>query len=145
MDNVEHWCQSRKAGVRTHELRDRLGNAMYGRVGVSRTAQGMTQALEEIERLKSEIPQIQVCDQQVFNLGLVDAKEVALMIDSAKTIATSALIRKESRGAHYREDFPSTDYQNWTKHIVLEKKGEQLQHTLEPVKITRIKPPETKQ
>jgi fumarate reductase (CoM/CoB) subunit A len=145
MDKVQHWCQTKKAGVRTHELRDRLGSMMYSQVGVSRTAQGITQALEEIDRIRSVVPQIQVCDHPVFNLGLVDAKEIDLMIDAAKTIATSALIREESRGAHYREDFPSTDYQNWTKHIVLEKKGEQLQHTLEPVRITRIKPPETKQ
>jgi fumarate reductase (CoM/CoB) subunit A len=145
MDKVERWCQTKKAGVRTHELRDRLGKTMYSQVGVSRTAQGMTQALEEIGRLKTELPQIQVSDQPAFNLGWVDAKEMELMIETAKTMAFSALIRKESRGAHYREDYPSTDYQNWTKHIVLEKKGEQIQHTLEPVKITRIKPPETKQ
>jgi fumarate reductase (CoM/CoB) subunit A len=145
MDKVERWRQAKKAGVRTHELRDRLGKTMYSQVGVSRTAQGMTQALEEIERLKTEIPQLQVSDQQVFNLGLVDAKEMELMLETAKTITFSALIRKESRGAHYREDYPGTDYQNWTKHIIVEKKGEQIQHTLEPVKITRIKPPETKQ
>ena len=72
----------------------------------------------------------------------LSAKEMELMLQTAKCIATSALIRKESRGAHYREDFPATDYRNWTKHVLLQKKGGQLEHSLGPVRITRITPPE---
>ena len=68
-------------------------------------------------------PKIQISDGQIFNLGLVDAKEIELMINTARAIATSALIREESRGAHYREDYPTTDYQNWTKHVFLHRKG----------------------
>ena len=145
MEKIQTWFRPKKDRVQLHELRDKLGGAMYAHVGLSRTAQGITRALEEIEQLATAISQIQVCDCKTFNLGLVDAREIELMIDTARTIATSALIRKESRGAHYREDFPATDYGNWTKHVVLEKKGDRLEHTLEPVKVTRITPPERKE
>ena len=104
----------------------------------------MTKGLEEIEERAREMSGVQVNKSKTFNLSLVDAKEIELMIETARAIASSALIRKESRGAHYREDCPETDYENWTKHIVLEKKNDRLSHSLEPVNLTRIKPPETK-
>ena len=115
---------------------------MYKYVGLSRNAQGITKAIEEIDRMTAAHKQIQLPDAKTFNLALVDAKEMELMLQTARCIATSALIRKESRGAHYREDFPATDYRNWTKHVLLQKKGGQLEHSLGPVRITRITPPE---
>ena len=145
MQNIESWRQPKKNRVPLHELRDRLADAMYAHVGVSRTAEGLTKGLEKIEELAPAMSQIQVSDSKTFNLALVDAKEIELMIDTARTIATSALIRKESRGAHYREDYPTTDYENWTKHVVVQKKGGKMEHTLEPVNLTRIKPPEKKE
>ena len=144
MEKVARWLKPKKDRVPLHEIRDKLGRSMYENVGILRSADGMTKGLEEIEELAREISRIQVSDSKTFNLGLVDAKEIELMIDTARAIATSALIRKESRGAHYREDYPETDYENWTKHVVLEKKDDRLNPTLEPVNLTRIKPPETK-
>jgi succinate dehydrogenase/fumarate reductase flavoprotein subunit len=144
MEKVAGWLRPKKDRVPLHEIRDKLGRSMYENVGILRSADGMTKGLEEIEELAREISRIQVSDSKTFNLGLVDAKEIELMIDTARAIATSALIRKESRGAHYREDYPETDYENWTKHVVLEKKDDRLNPTLEPVNLTRIKPPETK-
>jgi fumarate reductase (CoM/CoB) subunit A len=142
VDKVQKWIETKKDSVRPHELRDRLGAAMFGHVGVSRTAQGIRHALEEMEQLEVAVPEIQIGDGQIFNLGLVDAKEIELMIDTARAIATSALIREESRGAHYREDYPAPDFKNWTKHVVLKKKGDRLEQTFEPIIITKIKPPE---
>jgi fumarate reductase (CoM/CoB) subunit A len=143
MEAIQGWFRPKKDRVAIHELHARLGEIMYNYVGLSRNAQGITKALEEIDRMTAAHKQIQLPDAKTFNLTLVDAKEMELMLQTAKCIATSALIRKESRGAHYREDYPATDYRNWTKHVLLQEKGGQLEHSLDPVRITRITPPET--
>jgi fumarate reductase (CoM/CoB) subunit A len=142
VEKIEKLFQIKKDSIRAHEIRDCLAGTMYAHVGLSRTAQGIAKAMEEIERLATALGRIRVCDSKIFNLGLVEAKEVELMIDTARAIATSALIRQESRGAHFREDYPITDFKNWTKHVVLGREDDKLRSTVEPVVFTKLKPPE---
>lgn len=141
VEKVERLFQTKKDSIRPHEILSRLSDTMYAHVGVSRNARGITKAAEEIEQLANALGRIHVCDSKIYNLGLIEAKEVELMIDTAKAIAASALIRQESRGVHFREDYPVTDYTNWTKHVVLEQADEKLKSTLEPVVLTKLKPP----
>jgi succinate dehydrogenase/fumarate reductase flavoprotein subunit len=62
------------------------------------------------------------------------------MLTSSALIARSALTREDSRGAHYREDFPDTDHTNWSKNIYLAKNGEGPKVWTMPVKLDRLKP-----
>jgi fumarate reductase flavoprotein subunit len=66
--------------------------------------------------------------------------DVTNSITVCKMVTNSALRREESRGAHYREDFPETDNGNWLVNIHLVRKGERdMQLTTEPVNLTRLK------
>jgi succinate dehydrogenase/fumarate reductase flavoprotein subunit len=56
-----------------------------------------------------------------FNLPWIEALEVQKMIDLAEMIAKAALMRKETRGHHFRSDYPEGDDQNWLKHILIGK------------------------
>jgi succinate dehydrogenase / fumarate reductase flavoprotein subunit len=72
----------------------------------------------------------------------IDALEVSNMITVAEAIAKSAIAREESRGAHYREDFPRRDDRNWLKHIAIELSDGELVLNTCPVDLSVIGPPE---
>jgi succinate dehydrogenase / fumarate reductase flavoprotein subunit len=77
---------------------------------------------------------------RVFNTDLLQAFELQSLLDVAETIVASALARQESRGAHYRSDFPKRDDVQWIKHTVATRTadGPVLQYA--PVAITRFQP-----
>jgi succinate dehydrogenase / fumarate reductase flavoprotein subunit len=74
-----------------------------------------------------------------FNLGWIEAIQVPYMLDVAQMIAMSALYRTESRGAHFREDFPETKSE-WLKHTSVMKTSDQMELATAPVVITKIDP-----
>ena len=77
-------------------------------------------AREKINELKGRLSNLKVSDVGAFNKDLQDALEIEMMLNIADLVAKSALIREESRGAHYRSDYPKTR-DEWKKSIVLNK------------------------
>jgi succinate dehydrogenase / fumarate reductase flavoprotein subunit len=75
---------------------------------------------------------------RVFNTDLLQAFELQSLLDVAATIVASALARQESRGAHYRSDFPKRDDAQWLKHTVARRAPQGPVLTYEPVTITRF-------
>jgi succinate dehydrogenase/fumarate reductase flavoprotein subunit len=69
----------------------------------------------------------------MFNNELMEAIELSNMIESAEIITRAALLREESRGAHYREDYPETDNKNWLKNIAIRKEGGKMKITATPI------------
>jgi fumarate reductase (CoM/CoB) subunit A len=102
------------------ELKEQLQNLMWNNVAIIRRESGLSSALKAIERLNKDLNTMKVPDGRGFNQHLQDALELANMILVAKLVARAALIRKESRGSHYRDDYPETKPQ-WKKSIVLNK------------------------
>ena len=97
--------------------------------------------MKKIKSIEDRYRRITLVDKSsVFNLELTRALEVGFMIDLAEIIAKGALMRKESRGAHYRKDFPERDDANFLKHTIARytKGGVELEYT--PVTITKWKP-----
>jgi succinate dehydrogenase / fumarate reductase, flavoprotein subunit len=70
----------------------------------------------------------------------MDCLELEYLLHLAEAILVSAEARRESRGAHFREDFPARDDQNWLKHTLVRKTGSGLQLSYKPVRITRFQP-----
>lgn len=100
-------------------LRDQLQQSMSENAGVFRTHETLALQLEILQDLRKRFEHIRIADRsKVFNTELQEAIELGHMLDYALFIVTSALARQESRGAHYREDFPSRDDEHFLKHTM---------------------------
>jgi len=86
-----------------------LQNMMWENVGPFRTGEKLSPALERIQQMQQELPGLRIGRVDRFNLDLQDWFELRAMLTTAEAVATSALARRESRGAHQREDFPAPD------------------------------------
>jgi succinate dehydrogenase / fumarate reductase flavoprotein subunit len=96
-----------------------LGNLMNEKVGLIRDDGGLRQALDGIAQLKERYQKINVRNTgRIYNYELTTHLEVGAMLILAEVVARSAQARTESRGAHYRSDFPNPDDANWKSHSV---------------------------
>ncbi len=131
----------RKGQVWAWELLSELGESMNQNLGIFRTRASMANAQETIQLLKDRARGLTLRDKgQTFNTDLIQAQELGFLLDVAETIVAGSLAREESRGAHYRQDFPRRDDANWLKHTMASwsSTGPNLSYT--PVKITRFPP-----
>ena len=111
-------------GRRISEIKDELGEMMNEKCAVFRDQEGLTSAMETIQRLKEESGSAYVDDRgTVFNQDVLGAIELGYMLDCAEAIVTGALERKESRGAQFRLDFPERNDDEWLKHITISMNG----------------------
>ena len=106
------------------ELKDELKEIMWNYVAIVRDEDGLKQAEKELVSLEEKTKDMNVPSFKEYNNNLVVALEVISMIKLAKLIVKSALLRKESRGAHYRIDYPDKNDKDYLKSFVLNKNGE---------------------
>ncbi|MEM2102590.1 MAG: fumarate reductase (CoM/CoB) subunit TfrA [Candidatus Bathyarchaeia archaeon] len=132
----------RKEGIRPHEIKNRLQTLMWDKVGIFRTGKELQEAVQVIEEMKTkDLPRLFVMDKHTrYNKELIEAFEIENMLTIAEMIAKAALMREESRGAHFRKDFPKTDNKNWFANIYIQKKMGQMTLTKLPVVVTTLKP-----
>ena len=126
---------------RAWQVREELGKALALHLGLARTKDRMTGALAAVRALKARAARVRLDDRgQVFNTDLITALELGSLVELAETVVAGALAREESRGAHYRADFPKRDDANWLKHTLCyyTASGPRLAYT--PVTITRFPP-----
>ncbi|MBI4337463.1 MAG: FAD-binding protein [Chloroflexi bacterium] len=122
-------------------LRLEMGKAMDQGLGVFRDQQGMEAALSRVLEVKDRYQRVPVRDKgRMFNTALIFALELGFMLDCAETIVRSALERKESRGAHFRRDYPQRNDSEWLKHVLLDAALEVPRVAYLPVTITRWPP-----
>ncbi|MFC2073174.1 FAD-binding protein, partial [Chloroflexota bacterium] len=100
-----------------------------------RSGERMQEALAKVERVKEKLPTLWAKDLHY----LVKCHQAASMTLCAEMNYRSALMRKESRGAHMREDYPERDDDNWLKWIIIEKEREVMKMWTEPVPIDKYK------
>jgi len=127
-------------------IRDELQKAMMDNVGVFRTGAMIQAALNKVRELQQRYKNVVIQDHgQRFNTDLYEAWELGSLLDLAEATAVSALAREESRGAHYREDFPKRDDVNWLKHTLVTRNADgSLKLSFKPVVITQWQPKERK-
>jgi len=112
----------RKGKISPIEIKKKIKKIMEEKVGVIRNAQGLKEAIETLENLKENLHNIHISTKTyVWNREIIDAIEVNFMVTVALLIAKAALFRKESRGSHFREDYPRPDNKNWLINIVFQK------------------------
>lgn len=136
------FLKPKSGGVSSTEVKKKVWEVTMKHLNVLRNGKGLQEAVAQIEKLKKEyLTKIQANDVKRFNLEWVDCLEVPVMLDAAEMVARFALFRTESRGCHYREDFPGVDNKNWVCHTLLKKKARGMEISKAPVNLTRLKPP----
>jgi succinate dehydrogenase/fumarate reductase flavoprotein subunit len=112
------------------QLRRTLKETMWFEAGIIRHAKGLNRALGKIEALRSEIASLRLTNFK----ELIRALELQNMLFSAEVVCRAALIRSESRGAHYRSDYPAENNQDWLKNIVISRQNNEIK--LQPVPVS---------
>ena len=127
-----------------HALRDQLMDVMWDDVGVMRTASGLQRGLDRIKALKSELLETGLRDDNpVFNLTWHDWLNIRSLVEVSEVIAKAALSRENSRGAHFREDFPEPGDLDTSYFTVARRTDNVLTVTREPVDFTIVRPGES--
>ncbi len=149
LDEIEN-LRDATGSERVVEIRRALQETMDKNVMVFRTEQTLKEAVEEIGQLRRRYRNISVQDKgKRFNTDLLEAIELGNLLDLAEVTAVSALARKESRGGHYREDFPNRDDVNFMRHTMAYREvgddgAESIRLDYKPVVQTRYQPMERK-
>ena len=132
---------ARREGEPPARIRRELADVMMDDVGVFRTDETLRHAQSVVRDLRDRYQDVRVQDSGArFNQDLLEAREVGYLLDCAETTVAAALARQESRGAHYREDFPERDDPNWLRHSLAYRADGGPALRYKPVTITRFTP-----
>ncbi|MCM3552907.1 succinate dehydrogenase flavoprotein subunit [Micrococcus luteus] len=154
LPTVEHIENLRSAtgSERVADIRAELQESMDADMQVFRDEDSIRRALAKIEELRGRYENVSVQDKgRRFNLDLLEGMELGYLLDIAEAMTLAALGRKESRGGHYREDYPDRDDENFMAHTMIyrdetaEMEGVKgIRFETKPVVVTRYQPMERK-
>tara|TARA_B100000029_G_scaffold62246_1_gene55829 strand:+ start:2977 stop:4662 length:1686 start_codon:yes stop_codon:yes gene_type:complete len=141
-DKIKEIFARPSGGLRTANLRSEMGSAMNDGIAVFRNEEGMKKTLESVRSVRERFPKISLDNKgKIFNTDLLSVLELGFMLDVAEVIGIGAIERKESRGAHAREDYPDRNDEEYLKHTVvnLDENGEPKLNYI-PVTMTQWEP-----
>ena len=125
-------------------LRERLYDVMWEKVGIIRDAAGLRSGLSGIASIENELKESGIADSnRAFNLTWHDWLNLKSLAEVSRAIAQAALARTDSRGAHYREDFPDCSPFERSAYTSTRQQGDKLEIKMKPVAFTRVRPGET--
>lgn len=133
----------RKDGFDTIQTRKKIQEMSFKYAGPIREESGLTFCLEEIEKMKKDvIPNLfSKAKGRVYNREWFEALEIESMVRILEIVVRASLMRRESRGAMYRKDFPETDNKDWLKNIIVTNKDGQVNLEARPVVTSRVELP----
>ncbi|MEO7110109.1 MAG: fumarate reductase/succinate dehydrogenase flavoprotein subunit [Polyangiaceae bacterium] len=112
---------NRESGENPFLLHDELKDHMQSYVGIIRTEADLTEGINGIEKIKARVGNIKVEDNRHFNAAWHENFDMRNMMVCAEAMCRAALLRKESRGAHARDDFPDADKEHFAKVNIVSK------------------------
>jgi fumarate reductase flavoprotein subunit len=126
-------------------IREALHALMWEKAGILRDAAGLGEAARGLGALETELDQVGVAGPRTFNLAWHDWLNLRSLLLVSRAIVAAAAARQESRGAHWREDFPQTDSESagLAATIVTLGEGDTLALAWQPVAYTRLRPGES--
>jgi fumarate reductase flavoprotein subunit len=125
-------------------LRERLLDLMWEDVGIIRDEPGLNRALDALAQLEDELLATGVADSnRAFNLTWSDWLNLRSQIDISKVFAHAALKRENSRGAHFRSDFPDPGDLATSRFTIVRQRDRRLEVSDAPVEFTIVKPGQT--
>ena len=143
-DTAKQWIArltDGKKGPHGGHILEEMQVTMMEKVGIYRNDQDMAMAVKKIQELRRRYMDVRVQDKgKSFNTDLLDIIELRNLLDLSLVTAESARNRKESRGAHSREDFPERDDTNFLKHTMAVLAGDKVRIDYKPVDISVWEP-----
>jgi succinate dehydrogenase / fumarate reductase flavoprotein subunit len=128
---------------KVYAIGNEMKSIMFDHVGVFRIEAGMNEALAKVRELRERMAHLRKPDStKIFNTELLNIWEMGNLLELAEVTTVSALARKESRGAHAREDFPKRDDVAWLKHTLAWLDNGAIRLGYKPVVITKYQPKE---
>ena len=110
----------KKGSIKPKEFKNNIKNLMWEKVAIVRDEKTLNEALAELQQMQKDLDNMDVKDITQYNSDLVTALEVINMVEICILTVKSAILRRESRGAHFRSDFPESK-DEWKKSIVFSK------------------------
>jgi succinate dehydrogenase/fumarate reductase flavoprotein subunit len=133
----------RSKGESVIELRKRIQRIAWEGVGIIRTEETLKKAIMEITQLRRTAMTLSCTSKdRIYNREWMEALQIENMLLCLAATARAALLRTESRAAHFREDYPKTDYKHWTKNIIVKHIAGKMTFQVESVEITTLPPPD---
>ena len=139
-------CEPRAGGAPSslEPIREQLYDTMWHRVGILRDAKGLAAGLSDLAAIEGELDRHSFdAASRTFNLAWHDWLNLKSLAKVSRVIAQAALAREDSRGAHFREDFPQTGALDRSAFSSVRQVGERLDLTMKPVAFTRVRPGES--
>ena len=110
----------KKGTIKPLEFKNNIKNLMWEKVAIVRDEKTLNEALGQLQEMQKDLENLDVSDKKQYNDELVNALEVINMVEICILTVKSAILRRESRGAHFRSDFPETK-DEWKKSIIFNK------------------------
>jgi succinate dehydrogenase / fumarate reductase, flavoprotein subunit len=141
---IEKWM-SRSSGEKAHHLLNKLKVIMSDKVGLFRSKKQLAEALDGIHQIRDDYGRAYLPGQCLrYSQAIVNLIEFGYMLDLTEVITLGALEREETRGSHYRLDFPQRNDIDWLKHTLVGLEDGKPKVSYRDVKITKYKPQERK-
>ena len=131
----------RPSGEDVYNLRDDLQALMWEKAGLVRNASDLESAQQALAMLRERAQHVRVSGSPRLNAEWQEWLNLDSLLTVSNMIVASALQRKESRGAHFRSDYPEIDNSHYLQNIYLQRQGEGMRLWLAPVQFTRLRPP----
>ncbi|PSM51291.1 fumarate reductase, flavoprotein subunit [Campylobacter blaseri] len=147
VDGQENYIEellNKKGKYNVYDIKNKMKDIMWEHVAIFRDGKGLETAVKELEQLYKDSLEIEIKNKEKYgNAELEDAYRTPKMIKLALCVAYGALLRTESRGAHYREDYTKRDDKNWLKRTLANwKEGETMPIiSYEPLDIMKMEIP----
>jgi succinate dehydrogenase flavoprotein subunit len=136
---------SASSGERVVDVLNDLRRTMQAHCGVFRFPDDLLAGVQKIKIISDRAARVFIQDKsKVFNTARVEALELENLVETAMSTVVSAEARKESRGAHTREDFPERDDRNWMRHTLWYQEGNRLDYKPVHLKPLSVEPMEPK-
>jgi succinate dehydrogenase / fumarate reductase flavoprotein subunit len=128
-------------GPDLESMRQEMQRLMMENVGITRTQNNMARAEKALQEMRQRYIEVRANDSsKAFNTQVLEVLELGHLLDLAYVVTTCALNRRESRGAHAREDFPDRNDQNWLRHTLAWLEGDKIRLDYKNVDISRWTP-----
>jgi succinate dehydrogenase/fumarate reductase flavoprotein subunit len=130
----------KREGLDLYPLRDTLRLSNWEKLGIIREGKGLQEGLQTIQELKGKMDRVGTGGGPAYNISWNDWLNMRNLLDASEMVGRSALERQESRGAHYRSEFPKRNNREYLKNFYIRREGAEMKIYDRPVVLNRLKP-----